>query len=687
MFFKSIFLSIIFLVTLFANQEYSINNYGIFVLSKDKKSFYSFDPSSLYQLKLIDIDTTKVIAKYKRYKDIDLQSEDEKLLKKEMPYTLGDDDVFCVDKKNSIIYHSTSQNQIVGFDYKHKKKIFKTKTLFEVAKYSNIKALKLGKNAKTLIAGFDENLIVFDLDNKQVNYFGELRISVKALSLSPDFHYILASGLSGDMKVYDYENHKLLKQLHVEDYSFKDSFHASVDTIEFVDDDKFLFASSLKGVQLASVSSGKVIREYSEKKVSPTIAVRENIAYFITPNATIYKYNLKTKKFIEVYELPLKNVKRVKSDKKNTLILSQKDGKFIYYDLSTNRYKDYHTSFREHYTTSFAMHPTKKQFARVSSNNALQIFDVESGDEVLRMKNDIFDIAKVFSFLDDRIIIYSSNYCGFAKKAPLQFIDTKSKRYFAKKEHLDTVMSYDITKDKKYLITASTDKTIKLWSLDLKHVDRTKVLDTLYVDSEPSSVVLSDNEKYLLISTIKGDLYLWGTDLNKGRFTLLKHVIEGKKPTNKIQRKRTEDEMFNTGFNTKNTKYYNLRFYDNDTKIIVEDSQRNIIFYDLNSTKEIYRLLLFAQRDWVELFSDGSMKSSKNGYKYIDDKFYDLFVKDELVLYDTNETYVKKPLHVEEESETVDNSNFALKMFMVFVILILFMRYVDKYFDKKKGKN
>ena len=688
-------LLLLFPLLLFANlfnsQDFEVNNYGEFVLAQDKKSFYSLEPFSLYQIKQIDINTTKVIAKYRRYKDIDLESKDEKLVKKLFKKLYDYNFVYCVDRQNHLVYYANDKNKIVAYDYKAKKDIFVSKTLVEVKKYSKIKVIKLMKDKKRLIVGLDKSLAVFDTKTKYLQYFGDVSISVSSLDIFPNFKYIAVSGLSGDMKIYDYDTLEFLKKLQVFSVGFKESFHTDIKTIKFIDDDKFLYASSLEGVQLASVSSGKVIRKYKEHKLSPMIGIRKNRAYFITSEAKVYQYNLKKGKFIEVYALPLQNVKRVVSNGK-TMLISQRDGKFIWYDLKLNRYKDYHTLFRDHYTASYDFHPSKLQFARVSSNHAMQIFDINSGKEIVRIENKIFDIAEIFSFLDDDVMIYSSNYCGYDKKEPFVLINTKRKKLHFYKGHLDTIVSYQLSNDKHYLITASSDRTIKLWKIDLKKF-KIKELDTLHTGNIPYSTSLSDNEKSLAVSSEKGDLYIYGVDFKKQRFTKLKKVLEGKRPFKTSQRKRSENEQFNTGFNTLNTMYYNLRFYDNDTKLIAENHQRNFIVYDLKSSKKLYKLLFFNQRDWVKLYPDGSYESSKNGYKYIDKKFYNIFVEDKKVLQDSTskdrkdemQEIISKKIKVRESKSK--KSNFALNFMIIIGGFLILSKLLDLYYERIKKRN
>ena len=628
----------LFAIPLYHSQEFLVNNYGHFVLSEDKKSFYSFDPFSYYQLKLIDINTTKVVKKFRYIKDVNLTGADEKILEK-LPYKLDENSVWCVDRAKNIIYHSTRYNEIVAFDLQKQTQLFKTKTLFEISEYSRITALKLGKDGSKLICGFDKNLVEFDIQTQRYKKFSEVSISVNALDISDDFHYIVATALSNGLYVYDYDTLKLIKKLETEAYGLKESLHSSINTVAFVDNDKLLYASSLEGVALLSISSGKVLRRYTEKKHSPSFGIRGDMLYVFTTNASVYHYNLKTQKFQEVYKLPLKNIKRVVSAQGDEIMLSQRDGKFIYYDMQKNSYKDYHTSFRDHFTASFAQHPTKRWFARMSSNNALQVFDVESSKEIVRIEREFFDMPDVFSFLDEKVMIYSSDTCGFEKKPPLYFIDINSKRLFSKTEHLDTVLTYRKTKDSKHLLTLSYDRTLKLWDLNLKYPSHTKVLDTHYVGAIPVSMGLSEDESKMVIATREGGVYLYALNLKTHKFGKLLKVLKGKAPTGiKTQRKRTDDEQLN-GWKPKNTiTYTNFAFYDNDTKLIMEDPFANLIFYDIKANKEIYKLLFFAQRDWVKLYPYGVFESSRNGHKYIDANYYKIFEEDEKVLFDANES-------------------------------------------------
>ncbi len=749
--------------TLFNHFQYNILSSGYFILASDKKSFYTNELQSLYKLKNIDINSSKLISKSEEIEDYIyalsswdnyiiarlrdgkialIESKNKKLktrklkklsnetiikaitknsstalivdktgnvfeinkelnvLKKYKLDGIDEESSICYDELNHIIYFGTKSKQIKALDLGKNKILFTSKVLLSKDdEYSKIYQLKLDKAKDKLIGGFDKNLGVFDIKSQKLSYFGSNFGSVNSLEVSPSFKYIVSTGINGGLKVWDYKTLKIKKELHVESFGLKQSLHSSINTVKFLDDDRFLYASSLEGVQLAQISTNKKIRDYSSKKRASWLKkISNDKLAIISSSGTIYNYDLKKRKFIDVDKVPLKNIYRVTSNRKNRVLFSQDDGKFILLDIKTKRWKDYGQSFREHFTAKFTLHPTQDKFARLSSNGAMQIFDMKSGKETLRIENDLFDSSDAFSFLNENFIIHSSVTSGYTKdgnyatqnkaKPYLQLIDIKNKKIYHKKEHIDVVNSFDLSKDKKYMLTASADRTIKLWKLDFKNIQNTKVLDTAYGDeNEIYNVRFNDKETQIVSLGKSGTFFIRDIDLINGKFGKNIKIIKGKVSDKSIQKRRSWKEIID--FNRINISFGNGIFYDNDTKIIVKDSFGNINFYDIKSGKVLYRIVIFEQRDWLQIYPDGTYHSSKNGYKYLKNQTYDVDVKNEIVLKnilvdnDEIDALYKEPKKSFKD-QIFSNRFFNTFLFLsVIVLILIFFVKVIHFIDKK----
>ena len=693
---------------LFNHFQYNISNRGTFVLSSDKKSFYSNDIFSLHPVKQMDIDSSRMVLKTNasnrilaawdeyvlgqkpRHTVLLLFSKDKvktvktanisdkfivkaiikdpstaflidedgtvfeinknlEILKRYTLEDMGEEDSICYDNTSHIMYYGSKSKQIRALDLNWNKIVFTTRPLLPLEdEYAQISHLRLLKTKDKLLGALDDKLGIFDLKTKTIQYFGENSMKVNALDISPNYKYIISTGLSGGLKIWDYDTLKPVKHLQVESVGIKQSFHCMIDTVKFLDDDRFLYASSLEGVQMAQISTNRVIRDYSDKKKSCWFKkLPGNKLAIISNSAGIYHYDLSKHKVTRIHKAPLKHIKRVLDGKNSTVLLSQNNGDFILADLNRKQWTDYNKSLREHFTAKFDLSPGLDLLARLSSTGAMQVFDIKRGREIVRIENPLFDTSELFAFLDNNTMIHSSlqsayneqgNYARPGEAKPyLQFIDIKNKKIYHKTSHVDVVNSYNVSKDKQYLITAGADRTIQLWTLDLNDLDHTKVVDTSYGHNCPVyDVNLSADETKMVSFGTDGSIIIREIDLKTERFGRVVNVLEGNYYDAKIQRSRTQrerDVLF-----SKNIQYGCGIFFDNNKRIIITDSFSNINIYDLGTGKVLFRIVILGAQDWLQIYPDGRYYSSKNGYKHFKTyenekiKVFDMDIKGRVVL-------------------------------------------------------
>lgn len=564
-----------------------------------------------------------------------------------------DTEAICYDNEKDIIYYATTSNTIKAFDLTKNKVLFTSRVLVpKEDEYAKIYQLMLDQSKTSLIGGFDNKLALFDLKTQKMHFIGKHFAQVHALDISPDFKTIISTGLSGGLKVWDYATLKLKKELQVEAYGLKQSLHSSIGTVKFLDEDHFLYGSSLEGVRMAALSTNSMIRDYSAKKSkfwSKKISHKQ--LALISARGTIYYFDLDKARFSGVDDIPLAHIKRVISDRNKRLLLSENDGHFISLNMQSKHWKDQGLSFRDHFTARFALHPTKNSYARLSSNDVLQIFNIDTGKETFRLKNKLFDSSNVLAFLNENVILHSSgasaftedgDYASLKKAKPyLQFIDIKEHKIYHKKDHIDDVYSFDLSKDKKYLLTASADRAIKLWKLDLNNLENTHVIDTAYGEaSEVYSARFNEKENKVVSFAKNGSIVLREIDLKQGRFGQVK-ALKGRLTDKSDQKRRTVNEVLD--LYDLDIAFSGGLFYDDDKKLIVTDSFGNLNFIDAESGKILYRVLLFGQRDWLQIYPDGTYLSSKNGYKYLTRynkglvQVNDLEVKNTVILEDSEQ--------------------------------------------------
>jgi len=181
------------------------------------------------------------------------------------------------------------------------------------------------------------------------------------------------------------------------------------------------------------------------------------------------------------------------------------DGKVFTYKIDSFGIilKDKSASIHRMSINALYIDPSGKTVYTGSNDGTMSIYDLIKGkDKRITNTNPITSIAVT----NDRRSIFCSDNTNSIKKYDV--IGTLSTTL---EGHTDQVNCIIISKDNKYLISASSDKTIKVWNLQKNKVEKTLTGH----DWKVLTIALSKDGKYLVSGSNDGSLKLWEFETGK----------------------------------------------------------------------------------------------------------------------------------------------------------------------------
>ncbi len=190
-----------------------------------------------------------------------------------------------------------------------------------------------------------------------------------------------------------------------------------------------------------------------------------------------------------------------------TMVTGGNDGKIFTYLIDTFGVitKDKTASLHRMSINSIYIDPGAKFVYTGSNDGTIIQYDLlKSKEKKINNTNAITSIAVAM----DRKSIYCSDNTSIIKRYDMLNTNIPVVNY---EGHTDQVNCVVLSKDNKYLISASSDKTIKIWNTQSGKIEKTLIGH----DWKVLTVAISANGKYLLSGSNDGSIKLWDFETGK----------------------------------------------------------------------------------------------------------------------------------------------------------------------------
>lgn len=190
-----------------------------------------------------------------------------------------------------------------------------------------------------------------------------------------------------------------------------------------------------------------------------------------------------------------------------TMVTGGNDGKFFTYLIDTFGYvtKDKSMSLHRMSINSIYIDPGAKFIYTGSNDGTIIQYELAKNKE--RKLNNTNPVSSIAVGMD-RKTIYCSDNTSIIKKYDLLNVNIPVVNYAG---HTDQVNCIALSKDNKFLVSASSDKTIKIWNTVTGKLEKTLIGH----DWKVLTVAISQNGKYIISGSNDGSTKLWDIETGK----------------------------------------------------------------------------------------------------------------------------------------------------------------------------
>jgi len=189
------------------------------------------------------------------------------------------------------------------------------------------------------------------------------------------------------------------------------------------------------------------------------------------------------------------------------IVSASKNGEIILWDIKAKKLSQKITNAG--YVLSIALTPNAKYAIAALKNGYIAIYDIQNAKKIKKLKAHTKDVLSVYVSKDGKYLVTGSKDKTASLWSLKNISNPKKVRTF--KGHNGWVYDAILSRSGKYIITASADKTAKLWSIKTTKALRTFKGHTSYV----FAVTQSKDGAYLLTASADKTLRLW--DIKRGR--------------------------------------------------------------------------------------------------------------------------------------------------------------------------
>jgi len=342
----------------------------------------------------------------------------------------------------------------------------------------------------------------------------------------------------------------------------------------------------------------------------------------------------------------------------------------------------------------------------VTFDNRIRVWDIESGRELKMFSAAAGDMA-VFPDAKHALII------GPVRNTDLSLIDLETGKITPLKGHADSgwrgaLYTVDISPDGKYGLTASFDKTARLWDLATgEEVRRFSGHEGTFRQGMVNSAKFSPDGRYIISAGSDKTLRLFEVETGKLVRTFTGHTEAVKmaafSPDGRMVISGDCDAVVrvwdvSTGNTVKVLKGHSEGYtsfagalgingvgFAPDNRFAISAGDSSVRVWDTASGREVAIMTRFEDGEWLTITAEGYYNSSPNGHKYMSllvdktsynmEQFYDVFYRPDivaaklrgedisgLVTLTMNDAIKSPPPMVEFTSESGDTKQSRIKL-------------------------
>ena len=495
----------------------------------------------------------------------------------------------------------------------------------------------------------DKKLIFYDFKNRKINMSVDIKDEIISFDMTKDGKYVL-SGTNNGINLWEVATGKKIK-------TFKYDKRYSTTDIHISSDGKKALISTFGGDFCIDIFTGKVLKKFASDYTKAKFVDNNTIA--LNSYEEINFWNIKSKKYTKKIKT---NLQAIDVNNKKNLILCIYDTKMELFDFKSN-----------------------KRLQKFSSY-AVKEYDLKldkSGRYIQTTSNDFSSVGYLWDLTMGKKVKPKIKNLRFVQsdiESDYNYIVLKKKQKVIKKfkGHTDKVNSVYFSPDKKYIISSSRDKTIKIW--DAKTLK--EIHSFTYKYSMYDAVFTPDGQK-ILVAGISGIfLYDFKTKKQLKKFdvytsadkevhndgNILKISPDGKSfAVARLSSGEIDIWDIETGKLIETLKGHinevNSMAYSPDGKFLYSASDdRTIKIWDVKKAKEMLTMVSFSDGEWVAIRPDGYFNASKNGAKHINiltspttvagiDQYYETFYRPDIVastFTNTTDVYAKPTIKIDD---------------------------------------
>lgn len=350
-------------------------------------------------------------------------------------------------------------------------------------------------------------LIKLEIESGKMSISKDGHKLIRQLKISSNGRFIVTCSQLGSIKLWDFDSNSIISSYGDNDEEIIDGpFEKIIDSIEISIDCNWILSGSIDGtIKKWNIDTGKIFFSLDGHKESVfALDISPDGKYIVTgnnDNGIINKWELETGKLIFSLNKNKNRIFAVVISYDGNYIISRSSNDIINkWEMQTGE-KIF--SFEVKGIRSVILSPDNRYI--ITASGTIKIWELETGKLLSSFES--FRAERITISPDGRYVISYYDYGRTIEKRELK----TGILIFTLEGHKDGISAIKITPDSKYIISASIDKTIKIWDFETG-----KLFLTLEgLTQSVNRMAISSDSKYIISGSWDGALIKWEIETGK----------------------------------------------------------------------------------------------------------------------------------------------------------------------------